>query len=212
MANRPALAGPVQRAACALGICAAGLLLASAPLAHLAWLALCAPALGCLTARAGLAPAGALLPLVWAVPLWLAQRELPPAPHFGLCALAGLFALGLGLGALSARPLREVWRPAGALLLLTLALTLAPARASLARDPWPPAVARTLLDLSPTALVLECSGVDWMRHPLVYEPVGSDRFERRAWSGALAGPTLLLVGYLFAAAAHVAARRLATRA
>ena len=109
------------------------------------------------------------------------------------------------------RPPLERAGAAGVLLLVTLLLSLAPARAGLAHDPWPPAVASRLLDLSPTVLVMECAGSDWMRHPLVYEPVGSDRFERRAWRGTLAGPTLLLVGYLFAAGAYLASRRFLDR-
>ncbi len=193
----------------ALALAAAGSLFATEPLAHLAWLALVAPALGALAARALPLALAAPLPLLWALPLVFAARGAPPEPLWGWCVAAGLYGLGLACGA-GARA--HPWSRAGLLLLATLALSVAPARGAFAREPWPPATARALLALSPTALVLESAGVDWMRHAAVYEPVGTDRFERSARRGALAGPTLLLVGYLSAAAAHLASRRFAARA
>lgn len=191
-----------------LVLAAAGASFAAWPVLHLLWLALVAPALGVLAAAALPPLAAALLPLTWfAVWAW-AQPVLLPTPWWGACTAAGLFALG---HACAPREPARAWGRAGLLTIATLALSLAPARGAFAREPWPPAVARALLDLSPTALTMECAGLDWMRHASVYEPVGTDRFERRARRGALAGPTLLLVGYLAAAAAHLTVRRFAAR-
>ena len=64
--------------------------------------------------------------------------------------------------------------------------------------PWPPGVAALLLDLSPTALLMEAGGVDWMRDPAVYDAVGTDRLGpgiRPVRSAPVAGTTTLLVGY-----------------
>jgi hypothetical protein len=47
--------------------------------------------------------------------------------------------------------------------------------------------------------VCESAGVrDWMWRAEVYEPVGIDRFVRRPYRGALAGPSTLVVGCLLA--------------
>jgi len=196
-------------AGAAVALVCAGLPFAAQPLAHLAWLALIAPALGVLAARALPFALGAVLSLAWMLPLTLAGRAAPPEPCWGWCVIAGLYGLGLACGALVREHRVDA---AGALLLVTLLASTAPARGAWGGAPWPPALARALLDVSPTALALESAGVDWMRHASVYEPVGTDRFERSAWRGALAGPLLLLVGYLSAAAAHLLPRRLADRA
>ena len=198
-----------RRALAAAAIVLVGFACAAQPLAHLAWLALVAPALGALAAAALPAPLALALPLAWGVPLALAAAGAPPTPWWGGCVVLGLYGLGFACGAL-----RRADAPAcaGLLLVATLALALAPARGAYARSPWPPSVARALLDLSPTALALEAAGVDWMRHAAVYEPVGSDRFERRGRRGSLAGPTLVLVGYLAAVGAQLVSRRLAASA
>jgi hypothetical protein len=202
--------GPSRRVLpSALALAAAGSLFAPQPLAHLAWLALVAPALGVIAARALPILVAAALPLAWLAPFAAQVPGTPPAPLWGWCVAAGLYAAGFACGTLARA---NVWGLAGGTLLATLCLSLAPARGAYARGPWPPDVARALLELSPTALALESAGVDWMRHATVYEPVGTDRFERRARRGALAGPTLLLVGCLSAAAAQIVSRRLADRA
>lgn len=191
-----------------LGLAAAGASFAAWPLLQLSWLSLAAPALGALAAATLPLAAAAILPLSWFAPWAWAAPAVLPTPWWGACIAAGLFALG---HACAPREPARAWGRAGLLTIATLALSLAPARGSFAREPWPPDVARALLDLSPTALTMECAGLDWMRHASVYEPVGTDRFERRARRGALAGPTLLLVGYLAAAAAHLTVRRFAAR-
>jgi hypothetical protein len=182
------------------------------PVAALFWIAVLAPAAGALAAAAGLAlvPLGWLVPLLWCAPVWFATGARP-FPTLGWSALAwsGLFAAGSAWGTLNRKRGGSAWTAAGAALALTGALALLPARAALGARPWPASVAPTLLDLSPSALVVECAGVDWMRHAAVYDPVGTDRFERRAWRGALAGPAALVLGCALAAAAHLAGRRAA---
>jgi hypothetical protein len=191
-----------------LGLAAVGASFAGWPMLQLSWLSLTAPALGALSAAMLPLSAAAILPLSWFAPWTWAAPAVLPTPWWGASVAAGLFALG---HACAPREPERAWGRAGLLTIATLALSLAPARGAFAREPWPPAVARALLDLSPTALAMECAGLDWMRHASVYEPVGTDRFERRARRGALAGPTLLLVGYLAAAAAHLTVRRCAAR-
>jgi hypothetical protein len=188
---------------------------ASDPVAALFWIAVLAPAAGALAAGLGVAivPAGWLVPVLWCAPLWLASSARP-LPSLGWSALAwgGLYAAGSALGTLARRRGGSAWTAAAAALALSGALALLPARAALGGRPWPSGIARALLDLSPSALVIESAGVDWMRHAAVYDPVGTDRFERRAWRGALAGPTALVLGCALAAAALLApARRAAPR-
>jgi hypothetical protein len=77
-------------------------------------------------------------------------------------------------------------------------------------SPLPPALAARLLDLAPATLLSECAGLDWMRHPAIYEPAGTidiDPSLRVAWRGILAGPIVFLVG----CAAAFAADRIAGR-
>jgi len=180
------------------------------PIAALFWLAVMAPAAGALAAGFGLAlaPLGWLVPAAWCAASWIAASSRP-LPSLGWSALAwsGLFAAGSALGTLARRRGGSPWSAACAALALSGCLALLPARAALGGRPWPSDVARALLDLSPSALVIESAGVDWMRHAAVYDPVGTDRFERRAWRGALAGPTALVLGCALAAAALLAPAR-----
>lgn len=62
--------------------------------------------------------------------------------------------------------------------------------------PWDPGVAAILLDGSPRAFVMESGAVDWMRHPEVYGPVGTDRIGpelRTGWVGSVAPHVTLLL-------------------
>jgi len=183
---------------------------AADPIADLFWIAVLAPAAGALAAAAGLAlvPLGWLVPVLWCAPIWFAAGA-HPLPSLGWSALAwsGLYAAGSAWGSFVRERGTSAWAAAAGALALTGVLALLPARAALGARPWPANVARTLLDLSPSALVIECAGVDWMRQPAVYDPVGSDRFERRAWRGELAGPAALVLGCALAAVAHFAGRR-----
>jgi hypothetical protein len=66
-------------------------------------------------------------------------------------------------------------------------------------EPWPPEVASVLLDASPVAWASESAGIDWMRHPAVYDAAGTAdigpdlRTGKRSW---LAAVVLLVVGCL----------------
>jgi hypothetical protein len=165
------------------------LLGASGPLA-LAWLALWALPAGVLSARLG-RPAG-LIPALWAAVLLGTGAGWPPAAVCG-----GFFAAGLALGRAGGLDQGVIPRAGLSLLLLAVA-SGAPAVGGLAGDaPWSPRVSARLLDLSPVVLVVESAGVDWTRHPAVYDPAGGDALGpdlRQPWRGELAGPGVLLVG------------------
>jgi len=182
------------------------------PVALVAWLAIWAPALGAL-APGALAPrttapgawARALLVAgaLWGAGLFLAQataRTPLPAAQWALACVLGLAFAGAALGALR---VEAAWRSAGWLVVAGATLAALPSLLGLAQRPFAPPVAARLLDLSPVTLALECASVDWMRHPAVYEPVGTDSIgpELRApWRGSLAGSTVLLVGCALAIA------------
>lgn len=180
------------------------------PAALLTWLALAATALGVL--------AGAWLPrataLLVTLPWWAAVeglgRRAPgalPDPTGAWWAAAGLFTLGWGAGCL--------WRHgavriAGAALLISGLLAALPSGGGRLAQPWPPGAAARLLDLSPVAIVLECGGLDFMRHPAVYGPVGTMDIgpELRApWRATTAAVPLLLLGAALAGAASLRGAR-----
>lgn len=181
-----------------LGLAAAGVGLAGAPPEPLglAWLALVAAPAG--TLAGGLGRAGLAVPAVWAG--WLLAAGLP----WAAAAVLGLVALGAAVG--TRRPTTRV-ADAGVLLLLGAALAGLPSLGGVAgHAPWSPKTTAVLLDLSPVVLVVECAGVDWLRHPAVYGPAGGDAIGpvlRGPWSGPLAGSVSLLVGCLLLAGARV---------
>ncbi len=161
-------------------------------------------------AASGGSPPGRRAALVTALPLLLlglaGLGELRgssglPRPIAGGAALSGLVALGACLGSTHAAT-----GLARAALLAAVSLLLDGAAAGwglLGPSPtWPAGVAAVLLDLSPRAFVLESGGVDWMRHPSIYETVGTDRIGpgmRVGWTGSVAGPCLVVVGCALAA-------------
>ena len=163
-----------------------------APVASLAWLALLAPAGGAWMGRWARSPQAWIPPVVWAVALLLIGGV--PAPLLASLAIAGLYAAGMGLGAWLSPE-----RAAGAALLVTGALALAPTFGGALERPWPPTVTARLLDASPVAWAAESAGIDWMRHPAVYDAAGTAdigpnlRSGRRSW---LAATALLVVGCL----------------
>src|SRR6185295_5414128 len=109
-------------------------------------------------------------------------------------AIAGLFAIGFALGAL---PSRSAWRRAGIVLLCEAFLCALPLSGALLRTRPAPAVNARLLDLSPATLVVECAGVDWMRHPAVYDAASTsdiDPILRSPYDGRLAGGLVFVVG------------------
>ena len=85
------------------------------------------------------------------------------------------------------------------MMLIAGALSLAPTLGGALERPWPPSVTARLLDASPVAWVAESAGIDWMRHPAVYDAAGTAhigpdlRSGRRSW---LAAVGLLVVGCL----------------
>lgn len=180
------------------------------PVALLAWLALWSAPAGFLCGAGGvpLWPWAAIVPAAWmglvASVDGLSPRDLPQ-PAWAALAWTGLFAFGLGLGRL--RPGNAIGG-AGALLLLGALLAALPLTGLLGA-PLPPAVAARLLDLSPVTLLAECAGLDWMRHPALYDPAGTvdiDPSLRVAWRGTLAGPVAFVVGCAVAAVGERVAR------
>jgi len=152
----------------------------------------------------------ALAPCAWwlALAMTEASRGELPSAGYAVCALYGLHAAGVALGRVLGAD--RAPRAAALALVACCALALAPSRAGqgepeLARRA--PRLASLLLDLSPVTLVLECAGLDWMRHPATYHPAGTDWYsDRRApWRAPLAGSGALVLGCL-AAALSVRAR------
>ena len=215
-APHPALCAAALTAGALPGLLAGG---AGAldPLALAAWLALVAAPLGTLGGaavferRTMLLPT-ALPPLVWAALLVSTARgEIGaarlPEPFIAAMAVAGLWTLGVGLGA--SFPARA-WRTAALLLLAGLLLALLPTGAGALAQPWPPEVAARLFQLSPLTFVLERGGLDWLRHPAVYDPLGAASIGpelHRAASGVLAPALLAVVGCAFVLASWSARRR-----
>jgi len=136
-------------------------------------------------------------PLVWAAALFITRGV--PDPLSASLAVAALYAMGMGLGA---RLSPE--RAAGAALLVAAGLSLAPTFGGGLERPWPAELSAALLDASPVAWTAESAGIDWMRHPAVYDAAGTAdigpelRTGRRSW---LAAVVLLVVGCLSSLAA-----------
>lgn len=184
----------------------------SDPVALLAWLSMWSLAAGVLAgaSRAPLWPMAPVVPALWMGLLGIVaagSARVVPAPAWSALAWSGLFGVGFALGRLW--PERR-WRIASACFVACgVSNALAISGAWLAA-PFPPALAARLLDLAPATLLAECAGLDWMRHPAIYEPAGAldiDPALRVAWRGMLAGPIVFLVG----CAAAFAADRIAGR-
>jgi hypothetical protein len=182
------------------------------PVAFLVWLAFVAPAVGAVAGAIRLAPwpHAAAVPGAWMLLLVavdaLGTRDLS-TPVWAALAATGLFALGFAIGRLAPDGLR--WRAPAAVLALAATAVLAPVAGGLLRAPWPAAASATLLDLSPATLLSECAGVDWLRHPAVYDAAGSfdiDPRSRSPYPPALAGQLAFVLGCAFAAAAEAFAR------
>ena len=187
------------------------------PVALLAWLSVWSAAGGFLCASGGVRRLAfaALPPAAWmglaAVVDGASPRDLPSAAWAAL-AWSGFFAGGFGLGRAS-RPDSAIAGSAVLFLLASLlaALPILPGRLG---GPLSPRVEARLLDLSPATLVEECAGVDWMRHPAIYDAAGSadiDPSLRLPYRGRLAGPIAFVVGCLVAAIGEGIARARAKR-
>lgn len=190
------------------------------PIALCAWLAAIAAAAGALAAAANLhglvlAP---VVPVGWAFALVALDAPRTPGlatPAWAALAWSGLFAAGFGV----ARALRPGAGTAAAawLLVLGAGLSALPVGLGLVRFDTgrvPAALRARALDLSPASLVVECAGVDWLRHPALYARARTSDIDpslRRAYRGALAAPLVLVVGFALAAGGSVLARRNAAR-
>ncbi len=138
-----------------------------------------------------------------------------PGRGAALAVLGGLFLVGValspaGLG-LAAR-LRGALGRGALLVMLCWCADGAAGGWGLLRPipPWSPGVTSWLLDLSPTTLLMESSGVDWMRHPAIYEAAGTDRLGpglRTVFTGPVAGSATLLVGCVSLAIRALVRRR-----
>jgi hypothetical protein len=182
------------------------------PVGLLCWLALWSLPAGwlCGSSRIALLPAAAAVPAIWMVALGIvdaaSDRDLP-SPAWAALAWTGLFALGVGL----ARGIgRARWSGAGVLFLGVLAASALPLVGEWTTRPFSPAARALAIDLSPATLLAECAGLDWLRHPVLYELAGTadiDPVLRSAWSASLAGPAVFLLGCAIAAVGDRIARR-----
>jgi hypothetical protein len=185
----------------ALPVVRAGASLRADPTVLLVWLSMLAPAAGCACAALGVRclPFGVTVPAAWALLIALvdafAVRGLP-TPAWAVLVLSGLFLAGHAMGRFAASAAAST----AALLLVAALLVALPGHAGVS---WSPRAASLLLDCSPATLVCESAGLDWMRHPSVYDPAGTDRFQREPFAGELAGPLAVVLG---CAAALLAAR------
>jgi hypothetical protein len=217
--ERPASRVTAQDLWTAFGIAAAGALGALPgsrsgpdPIALTIWLALWSAPAGFLAGAAGLRlwPLAPIAPAVWMALFGIVDGASPrdvPSPVWAALAWSALYAGGYGLG--RAFP-AHLWRGAGALFLAAGLLAALPLAGKLLRDPLPPAWNARLLDLSPATLVAECAGLDWMRHPAVYEAADTSQIDpslRVAWRGTLAAPVVFLLGCSLAVAGDRLARK-----
>jgi hypothetical protein len=174
------------------------------PVALLVWLALWSAPAGflCGAGKVAKAPLALLAPGLWmglvALVDGLSPRDLP-SPAWAALAWTGLYAAGFGCGRLA--PGRGL-AGAGALFLLAGFLSALPIAAGSLGGALPPEVSARLLDLAPTTLLAECAGLDWLRHPAIYDAAGTadiDPALRHAFRGPLAGPLAFVVGCALAA-------------
>jgi len=138
-----------------------------------------------------------------------------PGRGAALAVLSGLFLTGAALAPTRAEPAARARAGIGRAALLLLICWCADGAAAgwgvlRPAPPWSPEVASWLLDLSPETLLMESAGVDWMRHPAVYEAAGTDRIGpglRAVFVGPVAGSATLLVGCAATAARALMRRR-----
>lgn len=182
------------------------------PVAFLTWLAFVAAPAGALAGglRVPAWPHAAAIPGVWMLVLvgvdGLAPRDLE-TPAWAALAATGLFALGYAVG----RALRRerTASVAASLLALCAVLVLAPVSGGFLRAPWPGGASAVLLDASPATLLAECAGVDWLRHPAIYDAAGTadiDPRTRSPYRPPLAAGIVLVLGCTLALFAERSAR------
>ncbi|MDZ4774541.1 MAG: hypothetical protein SGI72_15545 [Planctomycetota bacterium] len=173
------------------------------PLAALAWVTLIAPAGGfaCGARRIQIWPLAPIVPVTWMLVVAavdaMSARDLPSLAWSAL-PVTGLFALGF---ALPSRSNTSPWRGSASLFLVTVLLAALPLHGLILEAAWPPRVAARVLDFAPTTLTAECAGVDWMRHPPIYDgsaTVDIDPSLRTPYDPRLAGGLVFVVGSLAA--------------
>ena len=172
----------------------------------LAWIAIIALPAGILCRAAGLPiwPFGLVAPAGWMI--LLAYLEMKPGlglpnPAWAATASVGLFMLGTALGALAKG---APFRGAGLGICIVFVFAWLPLASGQNKALWggrplgqmAPGLAAELFDLSPMTLLIESAGVDWMRHPTVYNAAGTEWFSdrRRPFDGKLTAPIMLLIG------------------
>jgi hypothetical protein len=181
-----------------------GLLGADARVSTLVWLGLWAPAAGYLMGRLrpgrlGLAHTCLVL-LAWFTLIAALPGGLRQA--LGASLSVGILCLGgrvLGLLCGRSRHPRWGWSGAALVLLLSGTLTALPSVGGALARPLTPELTARLMDLSPVVWVAENGGLDWMRHPSVYELAGAGdmgpelRLAHAAGIGTLVACGLLLM-------------------
>jgi hypothetical protein len=181
------------------------------PVALLAWLAIWSAPAGylCGAERVRFGALALVAPAVWMGLLAIvagASTRVLPSPAWSALAWTGLYAAGFGLGRLApVRPFPGV----AVLFLLSALLAALPILGGTLGSPLPPAITARLVDLSPATLLEECAGLDWMRHPALYDAAGTadiDPSLRAPFRGPLAGPLAFVVGCAIAAAGEGIAR------
>lgn len=213
----PGDGGPSSQSPEAVAVVSSGLLAASVALmVHLgvraaggpwvwAWSGTLALAVGCLAGGTCVGARRAWLRFgLWAfVPV--AWAGLASAPAGTAWACLGLFGVGSLLavrgptGGSPGSGGSATLARAAALLLVCALLDGSAAgwHVAATSPPWSPETAAWALDLSPRAFVMEVGGMDWMRHPSVYEPAGSDRIGpgiRTPYAGPVAVGLVVVVG------------------
>jgi endonuclease/exonuclease/phosphatase family metal-dependent hydrolase len=141
------------------------------PIAALVWVSLIAVPGGWVCGARGMRlwPLGVVVPVAWMIVVAFADamsaRDLPAIGGSAL-AVVGLFGVGFALaGRRNAWP----WRGAAVIWLVVVMMAALPLAGLALREAWKPAVAARVLDLAPTTLVAEAAGLDWMRHPPIYD-------------------------------------------
>ncbi len=174
------------------------------PIAFFTWLAFVAAAIGALAgaSRLPLWPHAAAIPGTWMFVVVivdaLAPRDLP-TPLWASIAASGLFACGFAVGSLVRTERR--FEVAGWMLALAVLLVVLPVAGGTLRAAWPGSATEFLLDLSPATLLAECAGIDWLRHPAVYDAASTadlDPSSRSPYSPALAASLVAVMGSLAA--------------
>ncbi len=175
------------------------------PVVLMAWLAVAAPAIGCIGGKLRLRywPLGFVGPAIWMGVYSVIAASLlhaAPTPIYAALVWAGLVALGWAIGV----GLPQLgWGGPGVLLLASASLAGLSTFVTLLGDSASQSFIALAIDASPITCVMESAGLDWMRHASIYELAGSLPPDARTpYRGMLAGPLCLLVGWVLVAVAE----------